>query len=142
MDTTGSLFREYSKENPLICIEHLYDDETIQKPVIQDKNEYRLFLGNEFNEYRTSLDGKYIIKCNSPKKIGKTSIAIIDRSNGTEVVEIKDTCSDKNIINHLLSKMDFANKILKHELPFKNINFENFLEIFRIIKEISNQPLK
>lgn len=130
------------KQNPLICIEHLYDDETIQRPVIQDKNEYRLFLGNEFNEYRTSLDGKYIIKCNSPKKIGKTSIAIIDRSNGTEVVEIKDTCSDKNIINHLLSKMDFANKILKHEFPFEKINFENFLEIFRIIKEISNQPLK
>ncbi|MDC7248479.1 MAG: AAA family ATPase [Sphaerochaetaceae bacterium] len=130
------------KDTPLICIEHLYDDATIQKPVIQDKNEYRLFLGNEFNEYRTSLDGKYIIKCNNPKKIGKTSIAIIDRSNGTEVVEIKDTCSGKNIINHLISKMDFANKILKHELPFENINFENFLEIFRIIKEISNQPLK
>jgi hypothetical protein len=38
--------------------------------------------------------------------------------------------------------MDFANKILNHESPFEEVNFENFLEIFRIIKKISNQPLK
>ena len=43
--------------------------------------------------------------------------------------------------NYSLSKMRFALMILKKEPPFDNFNFDSFIELFEIIKEILDLPL-
>ena len=53
----------------------------------------------------------------------------------------KVTKLDNGKINIALSKMAFATMILQKEAPFKDVDFSNFVEIFKILKEIYDKKL-
>lgn len=122
------------KENPKICIEHLYPDEIIKTEVTDSENNIsrRLFMGNEFDErgFSSALN----MMCNKNSVCGKNKISIIDGSSNDKVTKTED----KNT-NLALSKMVFANMILEKKDPFNDIDFSNFVEIFIILKEIYNE---
>ena len=120
------------KTTPNICVEHMYSDETIKTFVTDEKTTYarRLYLGNEFDKRGISASAGLV--CERKNKCGKDSIAIIEGSNGERVTSLTD-----ETINLALSKTDFANLILNCQKPFDNVNFENFLELFLILKEIN-----
>lgn len=122
------------RDNPKICIEHLYPDEVIKREVIdeEDNIKRRLFMGNEFDERGFSYVSNMI--CAKSKICASNSIAIIDGSSGDKVTSVKD--KDTNLA---LPKMKFATMILGEKEPFNNIDFSNFLEIFEILKEIYNE---
>jgi predicted ATPase len=118
---------------PEISIEHLYSDETIKQEVENEAgNKRRLFMGNEFDERGISFNKKFC--CDNRHKCGKGKINIIDGSSGEKVTSL-----DNAENNLALPKSKFANMILAREAPFTNVDFSNFIPIFKILKEISEQ---
>ncbi|MDY3664240.1 MAG: AAA family ATPase [Campylobacter sp.] len=122
------------KENPNICIEHLYPDEIIKTEVTDSENNIsrRLFMGNEFDERGISSTLNMI--CTKNSVCGENEISIIDGSSHDKVTKMED--KDTNLA---LSKMVFANMILEKKDPFNDIDFSNFVKIFIILKEIYNE---
>lgn len=120
-------------KTPKISIEHYYTDKEIKTEWCDPDTEIarRLFMGNEFDKRGISLDEK--MHCGNKGKCGETSIAIIDGSSKERVTKVKD-----DGINYALPKSKFAEMILEKQAPFDNFNFENFVAIFEIIKEIIN----
>lgn len=121
------------KETPNICIEHLYSDKVIKTEVLVENQQIsrRLYMGNEFDERGISFE--LGLTCERKNICGKNSISIIEGSTGERVTTLEN--GEKNIA---LSKMTFANMILDKKPPFEDVNFNNFLEIFKIIRDISN----
>lgn len=119
-------------ETPNICIEHLYSDKVIKTEVQIEHSEFkrRLYIGNEFD--KRGLSNKLKLNCERAKICGEKSIAIIEGSTGERVTSFED--SETNLA---LPKMEFANMILHEKKPFENVEFDNFIEIFRILKSIS-----
>lgn len=68
----------------------------------------------------------------------RDKIKIIEGSSGERVFFI----NDDNDINIALPKMIFATKIFEGAPEFKNIGFDSFIELFKIIEEILHLPLK
>ena len=124
------------KETPNICIEHLYSDKVIKTevPVENQQISRRLYMGNEFDERGISF--KLGVTCERKNICGKNSISIIEGSTGERVTTLED--GNKNIA---LSKMTFANMILDKKSPFEDVDFDNFLDIFKILKQISNDEV-
>lgn len=124
------------KETPNICIEHLYSDKVIKTevPIENQQISRRLYMGNEFDERGISF--KLGVTCERKNICGKNSISIIEGSTGERVTTLED--GNKNIA---LSKMTFANMILDKKSPFEDIDFDNFLDIFKILKQISNDEV-
>ena len=119
---------------PEISIEHYYMDDEI-KTVWRDSqtgNEYRLFMGNEFDE--RGIAEKINRYCEKKNKCGSTSIAIIDGSSGEKVTSI----NNNDGTNYALPKAKFAKMILNKEAPFDKLNFESFILVFEVIKQIIN----
>lgn len=116
---------------PEISIEHLYKDEEIKTECEIDGIKRRLYMGNEFDERRISLGLELI--CENKKKCGKNSIAIIEGTSGEKITKINNS-----EVNLALPKSKFASLILSKQSPFDKFNFENFIPIFEIIKEITN----
>lgn len=126
---------ESRKNTPQICIEHYYSDKEI-KTVYQDDNaSRRLFMGNEFDERGVSQDHQYL--CANRNSCGPSKISIIEGSDKDRVTRILDDQDKKT--NYALPKSKFAELILNQEPPFDHFDFTNFLEIFKIIKEISEE---
>lgn len=123
---------EDRKGTPDICIEHLYSDDVIKTevPVENSQIKRRLYMGNEFDERGISF--ALGVTCERKNICGKNSISIIEGSTGERVTTLED--STQNIA---LPKMTFANMILNCESPFANVDFGNFLEIFQVLKVIS-----
>lgn len=124
----------HRSNTPSICIEHYYTDEEIKTEWIDPDTgiHRRLYLGNEFDG--RGLSSGIDRFCEKRSKCGPSSIAIIEGSNGEKV-----TCiSEDNGVNYALSKSKFAKMILDRQAPFDNFNFESFVSVFRIIKEIIN----
>lgn len=119
------------KSTPNICIEHYYSDQEIKTICHINGKDYRLFMGNEFDEVGLSADGELL--CQNKNLCGKNRISIIDGQSKGRVVRTKDKEPRENIA---LSKMDFANNILNKKQGFDKFSFYNFIEIFNIIKQI------
>lgn len=121
------------KETPNICIEHLYSDEVIKTKVSTENEQIsrRLYMGNEFDKRGISIE--LGITCERKNICGKGSISIIEGSTGERV-----TALENSEVNLALSKMTFAEMILNKETPFAEVDFNNFIEIFKILKDISD----
>lgn len=119
------------ESTPNICIEHYYSDQEIKTICHINGKDYRLFMGNEFDEVGLSADGELL--CQNKNLCGKNRISIIDGQSKGRVVRTKAKEPRENIA---LSKMDFANNILNKKQGFDKFSFDNFIEIFKIIKQI------
>ncbi|PLR77134.1 hypothetical protein CU633_12285 [Bacillus sp. V3-13] len=115
----------HREATPHISIEHYYKDEEIK---LEDENGRRLYIGNEFSlTYGLHIFEEKI--CKNKNKCGENSIQIID--NG--VCRISDES-----INIALTKSRFANYILTERPPFDNIDFQSFLLVYEVVREILN----
>lgn len=116
------------KDTPNICIEHLYSDDEIKTEVVVEGISRRLYMGNEFDSrgLAPSID-RY---CERAGICGPDKISIIEGSKGDKITSIAGT---DGVSNYALSKMNFAKHVATHS---ENFNFDNFVEIFKIIKEI------
>ena len=124
---------EFRERTPEISIEHLYKDEEIKTEYEIGGIKRRLYIGNEFDERGLSLDLEIV--CENKKKCGKNSIAVIEGSSGEKITKFSDKESKVNLA---LPKSKFASLILSKQAPFDGFNFENFIPIFKTIKEIIN----
>lgn len=103
-----------------ICIEHYYSNSEIKT----EMESGHLYLGEDFNEFGTSLDGDWSFtgfRLNN----AITKISIIDRNN-THVER-------KSAQGKMATKMEYSSYVMNHPDQF---NFENFRKIFEVIKEI------
>lgn len=123
---------ESRQKTPLISIEHYYSDDEIKTVQKIGENDYRLFIGNEFDEKGFFLSDERRINLLYPKKnCGKDKINILD-GNCVNIVERRNGKS----MNVALSKYRFALNILKNEPGFNNFDFSNFIKIFEMIRDI------
>lgn len=123
------------KNNPAICIEHLYSDDEIKTECEVNGVKRRLFIGNEFDELGLANDLGYI--CLNKNFCGPQKNNIIEGRTDERVVLIKGDRS----VNYALTKTEFANNVLNKVTPFDKFDFSNFVEIFKIIKEICNKDM-
>lgn len=123
------------KNNPAICIEHLYSDDEIRTECEVNGVKRRLFIGNEFDELGLANDLGYI--CLNKNFCGPQKNNIIEGRTDERVVLIKGDRS----VNYALTKTEFANNVLKKVPPFDRFDFSNFVEIFKNIKEICNKEM-
>ena len=115
-------------DTPEICIEHLYTDAEIMREIEEDGVKRRLYMGREFD----SLGKGDSYFCADRNSCGDGKINIID---GTEKSRVVAMTKNSNI-NVALPKMRFANMVLSSQPPFDNFCFDNFIPIFKTIKEI------
>lgn len=120
------------KKTPLISIEHYYTDDEIKSVERIGVVDYRLFMGNEFDEKGFFLSDDRRINLLYPKKnCGKDKINILD-GNCVNIVERRNGNSE----NVALSKFRFALNIYNNENGFDNFDFSNFILIFEMIHNI------
>ena len=118
---------------PNICIEHFYTDDEIKTEYQYDDGiSRRLYIGNEFNSNGISVEKQKM--CYKRSFCGKDSIKIIEGTEDERVTDLNDTGT-----NYAMPKSKFAELVLSKEPPFDNFNFDSFVEIFRIIKQIINE---
>ncbi len=117
-------------ETPNICIEHYYTDDEIKTEYTDGEFTRRIYMGNEFNSngYNPNLQ----LKCDAKDIYGEKSITILDGSHYGKIYRLED----EERKNYGLSKNNFAEKILHNEELFNSMNFSNFIELFKIIKNI------
>ena len=118
---------EHRELTPLISIEHYYKDDQIKSEVeCSDGIKRRLYIGMEFDSTGMG-DG---VRCGkkSSNKCGNGRIDIID-----DDVYKAEKGSTANIA---LSKKNFAEHITSRTTPFENVDYESFIPIFKIIREI------
>lgn len=123
------------KNDPAICIEHLYSDDEIKTECEVNGVKRRLFIGNEFDELGLANDLGYI--CLNKNFCGPQKNNIIEGRTDERVVLIKGDRS----VNYALTKTEFANNVLKKVPPFDRFDFSNFVEIFKNIREICNRDM-
>lgn len=114
---------------PAISIEHLFSDTEIKAEILCDDGiSRRLYMGNEFDEYgHAQAIDRF---CERKDICGPNKINVIEGSQGDRIHSFSNTA---NINNYALSKMNFAKHVMAHPECF---NFDNFVEIFKIIKAI------
>lgn len=127
----------HREKTPNICIEHYYKDEEIKTEVNYEGITRRLYIANEFNKHGCIVS-KGIMCEKKLDYCDRDKIKIIEGSSGERVFFI----NDDNDINIALPKMIFATKIFEDAPEFKNIGFDSFIELFKVIEEILNLPLK
>lgn len=116
-------------DTPAISIEHLFSDAEIKTEILCDDGiSRRLYMGNEFDEYGHAQAMDRF--CERKDLCGPNKINVIEGSQGDRIHSFSNT--DK-INNYALSKMNFAKHVMAHPECF---NFDNFVEIFKIIKAI------
>ena len=120
----------HRSKTPDICIEHYYTDDEIKTSVDIEGISRRLYIANEFDEHGRGYFEN--IFCEKQKACGAEKINIIEGSQGEKVLKFEPECNQ----NLALSKMEFANRILKREPPFDKFCFDSFLRLFEIISEI------
>lgn len=149
MTETGKVFKDWKNnvysfilpvpenrsDNPAICIEHLYSDDEIKTEYDVQGVKRRLFIGNEFDEHGLSNDSRYL--CIYKNFCGPKKNNIIESRSEKGVVLINGDRSK----NYAWTKTDFANCVLNKVSPFDKFDFSNFVEIFKIIKEICNKDM-
>lgn len=127
---------EHRKTTPNICIEHYYTDDEIKREFkCVDGIIRRMYMENEFNSKGIDIKNSKICKCIN--KCGDSKIDIIEGSSKDRVTDF----SDDNQTNYALSKKIFADNIYTEKDGFNDMSYENFKDIFYIIKEISEENL-
>lgn len=116
------------QDTPEICIEHLYSDSEIKTEVEINGVKRRLYMGNEFDSRGLAPDINRF--CKKANVCGPGKIDIIE---GTQKDRITSISNSEGVDNYALSKMNFAKYVSEHPDQF---NFDNFVELFKIIKEI------
>lgn len=106
-----------------ISLEFYYKDKDLK---MLDKNNRRLFIGNEFYATANSKCGFY----QTEKKDKCDKLVIID-----EKVYKNDDLEHKNSL--ALTKNSFAENILKDVDGFNNFDIEDFKKIFDVISNIT-----
>lgn len=124
---------EFRNMTPNICIEHLYSDDEIKTESIENGIPRRLYMGNEFNEFGIAKNIDRF--CEKRNSCGPNHIEIIEGRDGEKVY---NSAGDKTN-NYSLTKTIFAKNVLEKKPPFDQFNFSNFVEVFRIIKDICSQ---
>lgn len=121
---------ENRRNTPKICIEHLYSNDEIKTEVAIEGVKRRLYMGFECDPrgLATGIDRF----CERANVCGLGKINIIEGTQGDRITSIKNT---EGVNNYALSKMNFAKYVSEHPGDF---NFDNFVAIFTIIKEIIN----
>lgn len=122
----------HRENTPNISIEHYYTDAEIKTEYTDTQTGVtrRLYIGNEFDNRGIAVQIDRF--CEKRSKCGKDSIAIIEGSQNEKV-----TClNNYDGTNYALPKTTFANMILEGIAPFDNFNFDSFMEIFKVIKDI------
>ena len=123
---------ESRKNTPLISIEHYYNDSEIKTVQKIGDIDYRLFMGNEFDEEGFFLLDDRIINLLHPKKnCGKDKINILD-GNSVDIIER----INGNKVKVALSKIRFAWNVFNNETCFNDFDFSNFILIFETIRDI------
>lgn len=116
-------------DTPDISIEHLFTNDEIKTEVLCDDGiTRRLYMGNEFDTrgLAPGID-RY---CEKAKICGPDKIGVIEGSQGDKITSIE---GNDGVANYALSKMNFAKHVVAHPECFI---FDNFVEIFKIIKAI------
>ena len=113
----------HRRDTPNISIEFYYKDEELQR---QDKANRRLFLSNEFQN--TGWHKTLMLNCHDIKRIKSPNISIIDSG-------VNNKAGD----NVALTKNDFVDNIINEESGFNNFDFSEFINIFRILSQITKQ---
>lgn len=113
---------------PNISIEHLFSDLEIKTEMVCDDGvARRLYMGNEFDQYgHAQAIDRF---CERKEICGPDKINIIEGSQGDKIYSF----SSPGVLNYAIPKTAFAKYVSENPSKF---NFENFVEIFRIIKEI------
>ena len=124
---------DHRKDMPDICIEHLFTDDEIRTEVECNGIKRRLYIGYEFDDRGIAKNIDRV--CEKNKICGEGKYNIIEGSQGEKVTSI----GNENNTNYALPKMEFANYVANHQEEF---NFDSFLEIFKIIKEILSEGEK
>lgn len=114
------------EDAPEICIEHLYLDEDIKRK----REGKRIYLGYEFSRKSGIHNEDSRIFCMKKNKCGSNSYKIID----SDCWVASNINEDENIA---MSKNDFVNNIVSEVDEFKEISFEGFKPLFKMISEIS-----
>ena len=106
----------------------MYSDEQIKTDVVVNGVARRLYLGNEFDPrgLAPAID-RY---CEKSSICGPDKISIIEGSQGDKITSIS---GNDGVTNYALSKMNFAKHVVSNPEHF---DFENFVEIFKVIKAI------
>lgn len=116
------------QNTPGICIEHYYSDTEIKTEVDFGGVKRRLYIGNEFNTAGHNMTlGVY---CEKRSSCGPESIAIIEGTSKERVFSFNDNERSTNLA---LPKMKFAEYVSQHPNEF---SFSNFIEFFKILKQI------
>lgn len=119
---------ESRRNTPKICIEHLYSNDEIKTEVEIEGVKRRLYIGSEFDSRGLAIGIDRF--CERANVCGPDKINIIEGTQGDRITSIKNT---DGVTNYALSKMNFAKYVSVHPDDFK---FDNFVEIFKTIKEI------
>lgn len=115
-----ALNNEERKESDKICIEHYYKNDEIKTMLSSG----RLYMGNDFDEYGTSLDKDWSFEGFAKNK-SITPIKIIDRENSH--------IERKSATGKMATKNDFSTFVSTNPTKF---DFKNFTKVFDIIREI------
>lgn len=106
-----------------VSIELYYTNDEIQR--IYGRKKKRLFLSDEFdmNTKKHKTKDLYVKKSNNNFKV-------LDANNLTDGLK------------YALTKNQFARAVLHKEAPFGDVDFTQFIKIFRIIKKIYDSPIE
>lgn len=122
---------DFRLATPYICIEYLYNDETIKRKALISGVERRVYLGSEFDEYGHLMEDKSFF-CTDRNSCGPNKTRIIDGEEKSRVINI----NDEKQINYALSKSCFAKMIMNKEAPFESVDFSGFIPLIEVIKDI------
>ena len=124
------------RSNSDICIEHLFRDEELKREVSSEGDiKRRLFLGSEFDKSgHLESDGAFYFCSAMQGQKERDKNAIVDGSDNKKVIKV----GDSRDVNYALPKSKFADYVLEKKEPFAEMNFDAFIPIFEIIREILN----
>ncbi len=119
----------HRKDNPRICVEHLYTDEEIKTPLCVNGIEHRLYMGCEFDKHGFVADGT--VFCEDRNAVGPDKNNIIDGSEGKRVFS-----TTNRDVNLAITKMRFAEAVQNEEEGFADFGVDGFRAVFEVISKI------
>ncbi len=125
---------EHRKDTPNICIEFLYKDEDVIRPINIGDIQRRVFFGKEFDSTGHLFDGETTYFCRDFNAVGPNKLTVIDGGSKKKVIRIG--ANENEETNYALSKMNFAKMVINKQQPFEKMDFKGFIPLFEVIREI------
>ena len=110
-----------------ISIEYYFTDDEIKSNLPDQEQWKRLFLGTEFGENSSRLKTDPDLCLDKPDGRGKNKVL---ESNKGQCVK------DRDGVNHLAKKDEFAEAILNDKIKISTTSWNNFQLIFNLIRQI------